>query len=142
MLAKPGTTQVSGGRMLTNGDCMAPSTIDVRLKRAYDPPATDDGVRVLVDRLWPRGIRKDRLKLAVWLREIAPTPELRSWFAHDPSRFAEFSRKYRVELDGNREVVSQLQELMKRGRVTLIYAAHDLAHNHALVLAEYLRSHT
>lgn len=112
---------------------------DIRLKRAYEPPRGDDGARVLVDRLWPRGLRKEDLKLALWLKEIAPTSGLREWFGHDAARFEEFSRRYRAELDSNTEAVARIGSLLKRGRVTLIYAARDSAHNEAVVLADYLR---
>lgn len=113
---------------------------DLRLKRAYDPVADDDGARVLVDRLWPRGVRKDDLKLTLWLKEIAPSAELRKWFGHDPARFEEFSRRYRAELDANGDAVARLEELLNHGRVTLFYAAHDAAHNDAVVLDAYLRA--
>ncbi|ADH89609.1 protein of unknown function DUF488 [Ancylobacter novellus DSM 506] len=113
---------------------------DLRLKRAYDPVADDDGARVLVDRLWPRGVRKDDLKLTLWLKEIAPSAELRKWFGHEPARFEEFSRRYRAELDANGDAVARLEELLKHGRVTLLYAAHDATHNDAVVLDAYLRA--
>jgi uncharacterized protein YeaO (DUF488 family) len=119
---------------------MTSNAIDLRLKRAYDPPSKRDGARVLVDRLWPRGVRKDNLKLSLWSKEIAPTTELRRWFGHDPSRFDEFSRRYRAELDSNTKALSQIDDLLKHGRVTMLYAAHDPDHNHAVVLAAYLRS--
>jgi uncharacterized protein YeaO (DUF488 family) len=119
---------------------MTRATPDIRLKRAYDPVAGDDGARVLVDRLWPRGVRKDELKLTVWLKEIAPSAELREWFGHDPDRFEEFARRYRKELDANGGAVGDLEDLLKRGRVTLLYSAHDTVHNDAVVLAAYLRA--
>lgn len=114
---------------------------DIRVKRIYDPEAGDDGARVLIDRLWPRGVRKEAAGLALWLREIAPSPELREWFGHDPARFDEFSRRYRAELDANAEAVGRIRDLLRSGRVTLLYAAHDAEHNHAVVLADYLRTH-
>jgi uncharacterized protein YeaO (DUF488 family) len=120
---------------------MPEGSADLRLKRIYDPAARDDGARVLVDRLWPRGVRKDSTKLTLWLKEIAPSPELRTWFGHDPARFHEFSRRYRIELGSNRDAIAQIDDLLKRGRVTLLYAAHDPVHNHAQVLADYLRAH-
>jgi uncharacterized protein YeaO (DUF488 family) len=113
---------------------------DIQLKRVYDPPSKDDGTRVLVDRLWPRGLRKEAAKLTVWLKEIAPSPELREWFGHDPARFHEFSRRYRAELAANDEAVGRLDELLKHGRVTLLYAARDTAHNQAVVLADFLKA--
>ncbi len=114
---------------------------DIRTKRIYDPPDEDDGARVLVDRLWPRGVTKDSAALTLWLKEVAPSPALRKWFGHDPARWVEFGRRYRVELARNDEAVAQLVDLSKRGPLTLLYAAHDTEHNQALVLAAYLREH-
>ena len=113
---------------------------DIRVKRIYDPPDQNDGARVLVDRLWPRGARKEAAKLTLWPKDIAPSAELRRWFGHDPARFAEFSRRYRAELAANEHAVSRMHDLMKAGSVTLLYAAHDTEHNHALVLADYLKA--
>jgi uncharacterized protein YeaO (DUF488 family) len=113
---------------------------DIRVKRVYDPPDAEDGARVLVDRLWPRGARKKAAKLTLWLRDIAPSAELRRWFDHDPARFAEFSRRYRTELTANKDTVSQMDDLVKAGPVTLLYAAHDEEHNNARVLADYLKA--
>lgn len=113
---------------------------DIRVKRVYDPRDAKDGARVLVDRLWPRGVAKERAKLTLWLKEIAPSDELRRWFDHDPARFAEFARRYRHELAGNKEAVSQIEALMKAGPVTLLYAARDREHNEARVLADYLEA--
>ena len=114
---------------------------DIRIKRIYEPASDDDGTRVLVDRLWPRGMRKEDAKLSLWLKEIAPSNELRKSFSHMPSRFAEFTRHYDEELAANSDAVARMKALMAEGRVTLLYAAHDTEHNHALVLADYLRSH-
>ena len=114
---------------------------DIRIKRVYDPPDEADGTRVLVDRLWPRGLRKENATLTLWLKEIAPSPELRKWFGHDPARWTEFSRRYRAELERNDEAVARLADLSKRGPLTLLYAAHDTVHNHAPVLAAYPRDH-
>jgi uncharacterized protein YeaO (DUF488 family) len=114
---------------------------DVRIKRVYDPAAEDDGARVLVDRLWPRGMRKERAALTLWLKDVAPSPELREWFDHDPARWVEFDHRYRAELAGNGAAVARLGDLLRLGPVTLLYAAHDSAHNQALVLAAYLREH-
>ncbi len=114
---------------------------EIRIKRVYDPWDEDDGTRVLVDRLWPRGLRKENVVLTLWLKEIAPSPDLRKWFGHDPARWAEFSRRYRAELARNDEAVAKVADLAKRGPLTLLYAAHDTARNHALVLAAYLRDH-
>jgi uncharacterized protein YeaO (DUF488 family) len=120
---------------------MTRRTPDIRIKRVYDPASDDDGARVLVDRLWPRGLRKEKTAWTLWLKDVAPSPELRAWFGHDPQRFAEFTRRYRVELAANEGAVEPLEDLLKRDCVTLLYAAHDAEHNHALVLAEYLRDH-
>jgi uncharacterized protein YeaO (DUF488 family) len=113
---------------------------DIRVKRVYDPPDGKDGARVLVDRLWPRGMSKERAKLTLWLKEIAPSDGLRRWFGHDPARFTEFARRYRAELGANSEAVARLKELVKAGRVTLLYGAHDEEHNEARVLADYLQA--
>jgi uncharacterized protein YeaO (DUF488 family) len=112
----------------------------IRVRRIYDPPEVKDGARVLVDRLWPRGVRKETVELTVWLKDIAPSAELRRWFGHAPARFAEFSRRYRAELSANKDAVGRMDDLVKSGPVTLLYAAHDTEHNHARVLAEYLKA--
>lgn len=112
---------------------------DVRIKRVYDPAVAEDGSRVLVDRLWPRGLRKDDAALTLWLKDIAPSPRLREWFGHDPAHWTEFGRRYRAELAHNEVAVAQLLALLSSGRVTLLYGARDPLHNHALVLANYLR---
>ena len=96
---------------------------------------------MLVDRLWPRGVSKQRAKLTLWLKEIAPTPTLRKWFDHDPAHWEEFVRRYRAELAANATAVTRLAELLKHGPVTLLYAAHDTQHNHALVLGAFMREH-
>lgn len=114
---------------------------DIRIKRIYEPASDDDGTRVLVDRLWPRGIRKEDAKISLWMKEIAPSNELRKQFSHMPSRFADFTRHYHQELSANPDARARMKELMAKGRVTLLYAAHDTEHNHALVLADYLHSH-
>lgn len=113
---------------------------DLMVKRIYEPPAADDGQRVLVDRIWPRGVSKEHAALALWLKEIAPSDEIRKWFGHEPARWAEFQKRYRVELDGNKEAVARLHGLLRKGKVTLLYGAHDEAHNNAVALAEYLRA--
>jgi uncharacterized protein YeaO (DUF488 family) len=120
---------------------MTKPAADIRIKRIYDPPDAADGARVLVDRLWPRGVSKQKAALALWLKEIAPSPELRTWFDHDPARWTEFVRRYRTELRTNDEAVGQLADFLKSGPVTLLYGAHDTAHNHALALETYLRDH-
>ncbi|ADH88621.1 protein of unknown function DUF488 [Ancylobacter novellus DSM 506] len=118
---------------------MTSSEPDLLMKRAYEPARPDDGARVLVDRLWPRGVRKDDLKLTLWLKDIAPSTELREWFGHDPARFKEFARRYREELRANEGALAPLEQLLGSGRATLIYAARDADHNEAVVLADYLR---
>lgn len=92
-----------------------------------------------MDRLWPRGVRRQTAGLTLWFKEIAPSPELREWFGHDPSRWTEFGRRYRAELADNEDAVSRLADLLKLGRITLLYGARDPAHNHAVVLAAYMR---
>ncbi len=110
----------------------------VRLKQAYEPPSADDGIRILVDRLWPRGVSKVDAKLDQWMKEIAPSTELRKWFGHDPKKWQEFRRRYIAELAARREQIEHLRELAKTGVVTLVYSARDEAHNDAVVLREVL----
>ena len=109
------------------------------MKRAYDPAEPRDGYRVLVDRLWPRGVSKERARLDEWARELAPSAELRTWFGHDPERFAEFERRYRAELTAHEEKLDELRCRAREGTLTLVYAARDEEHNDAVVLAELLR---
>jgi uncharacterized protein YeaO (DUF488 family) len=111
---------------------------NVTLKRAYDPAEASDGTRILVDRLWPRGVSKERAALDQWMKEIAPSTELRKWFGHDPSRWAEFCRRYSNELHHNGELLSQLRSLARKGPVTLVYSAHDEIHNDAIVLRDVI----
>jgi len=108
------------------------------LKRAYDAPEAKDGTRVLVDRLWPRGLRKDKAEIDVWLKEIAPSAELRRWFHHDPERWAEFQRRYRNELLSRTDAIDELRRLAGRGPVTLLFSAKDVDHNNAVVLQSVL----
>ncbi|MBV9873153.1 MAG: DUF488 domain-containing protein [Verrucomicrobia bacterium] len=110
----------------------------IRIKRAYDPPAEQDGTRFLVDRLWPRGIKKEALRLAAWCKEVAPSNELRRWFSHDPDKWKEFQRRYRAELNAHGTAWQPLLDAAKQGDVTLIYSAHDTEHNDARVLKTYL----
>ena len=105
----------------------------IRVRRAYDPPAAGDGCRVLVDRLWPRGLARENARIEHWLRELAPSHELRKWFAHDPARWDEFQRRYRAELNGS-PALDELKKLAAQGRLTLVYAARDERHNNAVVL--------
>lgn len=117
---------------------MATPPSDVGLKRAYEAPAAADGARILIDRLWPRGIKKADAAIDRWLKELAPSTELRRWFGHEVERWPEFRRRYRAELDRHRELVEELRALARRQRVTLVYGAKDEAHNDAVVLAELL----
>ena len=110
----------------------------VRVKRVYDELDVADGTRVLVDRLWPRGVSKARAAADLWLKDAGPSNALRQWFAHDPRRWKTFSRKYRAELAERGAVLNQLVELRRRGPLTLLYGARDIAHNNALVLRDVL----
>src|SRR6516165_12485386 len=110
----------------------------IKLKRAYEAVAPDDGFRILVDRLWPRGVSKDSARIDLWLKEIAPTVTLRKWFGHDPSRWAGFRDRYFQELDKNHAAVEQLIDMSRRGTVTLVFGVKDEEHNDAVALKEYL----
>jgi uncharacterized protein YeaO (DUF488 family) len=110
----------------------------IQIKRAYDRPAHEDGRRFLVERLWPRGLKKEALALDAWMKEVAPTTELRKWFGHRVERWEEFQRRYRQELDANPLGWEPILDASRRGTVTLIYSAHDALHNGALVLRDYL----
>ena len=114
---------------------------DIRIKRVYAPPQAGDGARVLVDRLWPRGLRKEAAALTRWHQDAAPSPALRRWFGHDPARWQVFRARYRAELDANAAALGSLRELARAGPLTLLYGARDGVHNHAVVLADYLREH-
>ena len=111
---------------------------DIRLKRAYLPPSAGDGVRILVDRIWPRGLRKSEASIDRWVKDAAPSTELRRWFGHDPDRWDEFRRRYKEELAGEASLLNELREIAKKGVLTLVYAARDSAHNQAVVLREVL----
>jgi uncharacterized protein YeaO (DUF488 family) len=113
--------------------------VDLRLKRVYEPATAADGYRVLIDRLWPRGVSKERARLDAWERQLAPSEELRQWFGHEPRRFAEFRRRYLEELRRQRPRLAELRRRARREPVTLVYAARDDEHNDAVVLAEALR---
>jgi uncharacterized protein YeaO (DUF488 family) len=110
----------------------------IRLKRAYEPASPQDGRRFLVERLWPRGIRKENLKLDGWLKQVAPSTELRQWFAHDPAKWDEFSRRYFEELKQNPEAWKPLLSSGKKGTITLIFSSHDQQHNNAVALKQFL----
>jgi uncharacterized protein YeaO (DUF488 family) len=110
----------------------------LRLKRAYEPVAPDDGVRILVDRLWPRGLSKEKASLDEWEKDIAPSTELRKWFGHDPGRWTEFQHRYRAELRQHADTLKRIRALIKTHTVTLVYSAHDEEHNDAVVLRDVL----
>lgn len=112
--------------------------MDIKVKRIYEEKSDSDGYRVLVDRLWPRGVSKERAALDLWLKEIAPSTELRKWFGHDPDRWEGFVSKYVQELNGRPEILEVLGNYVEKGPVTLLYAAKDTVHNEALVLKEFL----
>ena len=112
---------------------------EIKIKRAYDPPAPADGVRVLVDRLWPRGLKRSEAGVQTWLKEVAPSAELRKWFGHDPARWDEFQQRYRAELTAN-AALRVLRDLVRDNkRVTLLFAARDGEHNNAVVLRDVCR---
>lgn len=110
----------------------------LKIKRIYDEPVKDDGVRIFVDRLWARGVTKERAKLDYWLKDIAPSSDLRKWFNHEPEKFEEFAKKYREELRYDKEDVEKIKTLLKTQNVTLIYAAKSPTINHARVLKDYI----
>lgn len=110
----------------------------LRLKRAYEPAEPDDGVRILVDRLWPRGVSKEKAALDDWIKDVAPSTALRKWFGHDPARWAEFQHRYRAELREQSVVLDRVRALAKAHVVTLVYGAHDVQHNDAVVLRSVL----
>jgi uncharacterized protein YeaO (DUF488 family) len=113
----------------------------IRLKRVYDPPAEEDGSRVLVERLWPRGISKEHARIDLWLKDAGASPELRTWFGHDPGKWEEFRRRYFAEMRERKEVVKTLRELIrKKGTVTFVFAAHDREHNNAVALRDFLEA--
>ena len=111
---------------------------NVNLKRAYEPAAARDGTRILIDRLWPRGVSKSRIALDQWIKDIAPSSKLRKWFGHDPARWPEFRSRYVMELRANAELVKQLRTLALERPITLVYSAHDEMHNHAIVLRDLI----
>ena len=115
--------------------------VEIRLKRAYEKPASDDGLRVLVERLWPRGLSKERAAVDLWIKEVAPSTELRRWFNHDAARWDEFRKRYRAELRRKEDMVEELRQQCQGRTVTFIYAARDEEHNGALVLKDYLQHH-
>lgn len=114
------------------------TAMDIKTKRVYEPASKEDGARVLVDRLWPRGISKEKMEADLWLKEAGPSTELRKWFNHDRAKWEEFRSRYFKELDGNAETIGQLLDLAAKGRVTLLFSAHDEEFNQAVALKEYL----
>ncbi|HJV67116.1 MAG TPA: DUF488 domain-containing protein [Geomonas sp.] len=110
----------------------------INIKRIYEEPEPQDGVRLLVDRLWPRGLSKERARVDRWLKEIAPSDELRHWFGHDPAKWQEFRTRYREELATRQQLIDEIRALAAEGRVTLLFAAHDEEHNNAVVLKELI----
>ena len=110
----------------------------IQLKRAYDLPQRSDGVRYLVERLWPRGIKKTELRLDGWFKDVAPSTELRKWFSHDPAKWTEFQRRYFTELDKNPEAWEPILAAARQGKVILVYSSHDGAHNNAVALKHYI----
>ena len=110
----------------------------IKLKRAYETPSRDDGSRILVERLWPRGLTKERAAVDLWLKDVAPSPELRKWFGHDPARWDEFRRRYAKEVHQHAELLDQLRSLAREGQITLVYSAHDEKHNDAVELRELI----
>jgi uncharacterized protein YeaO (DUF488 family) len=118
---------------------MLAKKLNIRLKRAYEPPSPDDGMRVLVDRLWPRGLGKSEAAIDRWLKEVAPSSELRRWFGHDPRKWVEFRRKYEAELSDQTDLLSELRQAAREGPLTLVYSARDQEHNQAAVLRDVLK---
>lgn len=112
----------------------------IRVKRAYDAPAEADGTRFLVDRLWPRGIKKEDLRIEGWLKEVAPSDNLRKWFGHDPDRWEEFRQRYAKELDVRSDALDPIRKAAQQGDVTLVFAAKDAKHNNAVALKAYLKA--
>ena len=114
--------------------------MNIKLKRVYDPPSRSDGTRILVERLWPRGIKKENLVLDAWMKDVAPSTELRKWFSHDPAKWNQFQVKYMSELDANQEALQPLLRTIHEGTVTLLFSSHDTQHNNAVCLKSYLEN--
>ncbi len=113
----------------------------IQTKRVYDSPSADDGTRFLVERLWPRGIKKEALPMEAWCKEAGPSTELRKWFSHDPEKWTEFQRRYRAELDERPQAWQPMLDAAKEGPITLLYSSHDTEHNNAVALQGYLEKH-
>jgi uncharacterized protein YeaO (DUF488 family) len=111
----------------------------LKIKRVYENASAGDGVRFLVDRLWPRGLKKEDLKMKAWLKEVSPSPDLRKWYSHDVAKWEEFQQRYRAELKSNPKAWQPILEVARQGNVTLLYSAKDTEHNSALVLKEFLK---
>lgn len=111
----------------------------LKLKRVYEKPERSDGKRILVDRLWPRGISKEKAKLHLWLKEIAPSPELREWFGHDPKKWLEFKKRYSAELKEKKELLTEIRKLAEKGAVTLVYGSKEERYNDAVALKSFLK---
>jgi uncharacterized protein YeaO (DUF488 family) len=114
----------------------------IHLKRVYETPSPKDGCRVLVERLWPRGLSKERAAVDLWLKEVAPSPRLRKWFGHDPAKWKQFQQRYWAELDKKKDPVTALKHLAKKRSVTMVFAARDEQHNAALALKQFLERHS
>lgn len=114
----------------------------LKIKRVYEEAKAGDGARFLVDRLWPRGMKKEKLNMKAWMKDVAPSPNLRQWFGHDPRKWKEFQHRYQAELEANPDAWKPILEAAKRGNVTLLYSARDTEHNSALVLKSFLEEHT
>lgn len=114
----------------------------LKIKRVYEPAEAGDGVRFLVERLWPRGMKKEKLKMKAWLKEVAPSRSLRSWYGHDPAKWEEFQERYRAELEADPEAWAPILEEARHGDVTLLYSARDTEHNSARLLKEFLEERT
>ena len=112
----------------------------IKLKRAYDPTSPEDGHRFLVERLWPRGVKKTALHLDAWLKDVAPSTDLRQWFSHDPKKWDEFQRRYKIELHDHPEAYAPILHAARHGAVTLVYSSHDREHNNAVALSKYLKA--
>ena len=113
--------------------------MNIAIKRVYEAPAEDDGLRVLVDRLWPRGLSKEKVKADLWLKDVAPSHELRRWFHHESALWEEFRKRYAAELDGQQQAVQELLKLAEKGKVTLLFSARNEEQNQAVVLRDYLQ---
>ena len=114
--------------------------MEIKIKRAYEVPGDQDGSRVLIDRLWPRGISKEKAKIDFWPKELAPSTELRRWYSHDPAKWSEFKSRYFAELDGNPKLVSELMNYVRKGTVTFVYSSKEQRINNAVALKEYVES--